>query len=237
MSGHNKWSKIAGKKAVADQKRSGQFTKIIKNIIVAAKGGADLETNFKLRLAVDKARAANMPKDNIDRAIARGAGTADGGQIEEVIYEGFGPGGVAILVLTNTDNRNRTSSDLKHIFSKYNGAMGGPNSVKWMFEHKGIIRIDQVSESEELQLELIDNGAEDVEVDDKGMTVITTFDNFPKLKKLIEDKKLAISYAEMEWVAKDETVVDENTQSQLNKMLEALEENDDVSDYFTNAQS
>jgi YebC/PmpR family DNA-binding regulatory protein len=236
MSGHNKWSKIAGKKGVADQKRSNEFSKIIKTIIVAAKEGADPDTNFKLRLAVDKARSVNMPKDNIERAIARGSGTSGEAVIEEVIYEGFGPEGSAILVEAQTDNRNRTSSDMKHLFSHHGGSLGGPNSVKWMFENRGVIEIknDQFTDKDSLVMELLDLGATDVEDDEESIIVYTNFENFPKLKKALDEKNIKTESAEMEWVAKDSTAVSDAAKEIISKLCEAFEENDDVSNYFTN---
>ncbi len=238
MSGHNKWSKIAGKKGVADQKRSNEFSKIIKTIIIAAKGGADLETNFKLRLAVGKAKASNMPKDNIERAIARGAGTDGGAPMEEVIYEGFGPAGTAILVVTATDNRNRTSADMKHLFDHAGGSLAGPNAVKWMFEYKGVICIahDQYQDKDTFELELIDMGANDVEEDEDNLIVYTTFENFPVLNKALEAKGIKTLSAAMEWIPKEPTKISDEAKEKVANLFEAFEENDDVSDYYTNAE-
>lgn len=238
MSGHSKWATIKTKKAATDAKRSNVFGKLSKAITVAARNGVDLDMNFKLRLAVDKAKAANMPKDNIEKAIAKGAGNLDGEQIEEIIYEGYGPGGVAILVEATTDNRNRTSSEMKHIFSKNNGSLGSSNSVQWMFEHKGILRIndDQFKDKEEFMLELIDLGAADVAEEQGGLTVYCEFENFEKVKNALEKKNISFAYAEIEWIAKDEVEVDQATKDKLEKMFADLEENEDVTNYFTNAK-
>lgn len=238
MSGHSKWATIKTKKAATDAKKSNVFGKLSKAITVAARGGSDLDTNFKLRLAIDKAKQANMPKDNIQRAIEKGAGTGDGAQIEEVIYEGYGPAGVAVLVETATDNRNRTSSDMKHIFSKNSGSLGSSNSVKWMFEHKGILRINenQYKNKDEFQLALIDLGAQDVEEEKGGLTVYATFENFPKLKKALEDKGTKFEYAEIEWVAKDQVEITDENKKKLENMFDDFEENDDVANYFCNAE-
>jgi YebC/PmpR family DNA-binding regulatory protein len=237
MSGHSKWAKIAGKKAITDQKRSGNFTKLIRNIIVAAKDGPDPDSNFKLRLAVDKAREANMPKDNVERAILRGSGQSGEGQIEEVIYEGFGPGGVAVLVEGTTDNRNRTTSEVKHLFTSVGGAMGGPNSVKWMFEHKGVMRLSGPggADSEAFQLELIDLGADDVIEEEGGFTIYTSFDTFPAVKKALEARGLKLDYAQDEWIAKDRVDVTPEVTEKIEKLTNLFEDNDDVSNYYTNA--
>ncbi|HCC22655.1 TPA: YebC/PmpR family DNA-binding transcriptional regulator [Candidatus Falkowbacteria bacterium] len=237
MSGHSKWANIQTRKGAQDKKRANLFSKLTKNIIIAARGGADLETNFKLRLAVDKAKESNVPKDNIERAIAKGSGAAGGDQIEEVIYEGYGPSGAAILITAATDNRNRTSSEIKHILTKFGGSLGGPNSVQWMFEHKGVIRINQsqVKDKDEFQLELIDMGADDVREEDGGLTVTMEAGQFGKLKKALEDKGVETEYAEVEWVAKDEVETTEDTKKKIESLFDALEDNDDVSNYYSNS--
>lgn len=163
MSGHSKWSQIKRQKGVADVKRGNLFTKLCNNITIAARlGGGSQETNFRLRLAVDKAKAASVPRDNIERAIKRGTGELGGAQIEEIVYEGYGPGGVAILVETLTDNKNRTAPLIRNIFSKHGGNMGGPGSVAWMFAPKGVIRLEIASlksSKEDVELAAIDAGA------------------------------------------------------------------------------
>lgn len=239
MSGHSKWSKIQNYKGAADAKRASLFTKLVRNIILAAREGADPDMNFKLRLAIDKAREANMPKDNIDRAIAKGAGIDGGADIEEVIYEGYGPGGVAVLIEAATDNRNRTNSELKHIFSEVGGSLGAAGSVKWMFEHKGVLRLkaDQIQgDKDEFIMSLLDLGATDVKEEDGGLTIFTTFENFPKCKKTLEAKGLTFEYAQAEWVAKDIIRVTEEVKEKLAKLVELLDNHDDVSNYYMNIE-
>ena len=239
MSGHSKWAKIQGSKGVADAKRANLFTKVVRNIIIAARDGVDPEMNFKLRLAIDKAKEANMPKDNIERAIAKGSGTGDGAQIEEVVYEGYGPSGVAVLIEAATDNRNRTNSEIKHIFSVVGGSMGASNAVKWMFEHKGVLRLkaEQVKgDKDEFMLSLIDLGAQDVKEEDGGLTIFTAFESFPKVKKALEAQGFTFDYAQAEWVAKDIVAVAEDIKEKLSKLAEALDSQDDVSNYYMNAE-
>jgi len=238
MSGHSKWANIQVRKGTQDKKRANLFSKLTRNIILAARGGSDLDTNFKLRLAVEKAKESNVPKDNIERAIAKGSGESGADQIEEIIYEGHGPNGVAILIEVVTDNRNRTSSEVKHILSKYGGALAGPNSVKWMFEHKGVLRINenQYSEKDEFQLELIDFGADDVIEEDGGLTVMAKFETFPRLKLALEKKGINLEYASLDWVAKETIDVKDDVKERLDKLFEALEDDDDVANYYSNAR-
>jgi YebC/PmpR family DNA-binding regulatory protein len=239
MSGHSKWAKIQGSKGVADAKRAGLFTKAVRNIIIAAKEGPDPEMNFKLRLAIDKAKEVNMPKDNIERAIAKGSGTGGGAEIKEVVYEGYGPNGVAILIEAATDNSNRTLSEIKHIFSVAGGSLGAAGAVKWMFEHKGVLRLpaDKITgDKDEFMLSVIDLGAEDVKEEDGGLTIFTSFENFPKVKKALEAKGLTFEYAQADWVAKDVTSVDNETKEKLTKLAEQLDNQDDVSNFYMNAE-
>ncbi|PIR93730.1 YebC/PmpR family DNA-binding transcriptional regulator [Candidatus Falkowbacteria bacterium CG10_big_fil_rev_8_21_14_0_10_39_11] len=237
MSGHSKWATIQTRKGAQDKKRANLFSKATKNIIIAAREGADLETNFKLRLAVDKAKAVNVPKDNIERAIAKGSGAAGADLIEEVIYEGYGPSGIAILIEAATDNRNRTSSEMKHILTKYGGSLGGPNSVQWMFDHKGVIRIkqDQYEDKDMFLLELIDFGAEDVIEEEGGVTITTEIGQFVNLKKALDEKNIETEYSELEWIAKDEVAVSEEVQKKLAALFDALEDDDDAVNYYSNA--
>jgi len=236
MSGHSKWASIKHKKGAADAKRANLFTKLSKNITVAARNGGDPDMNFSLRMAVDKARALSMPKDNIERSIKKGTGELTGEVLEEVIYEGYGPGGVALLIEGITDNKNRTTPEVKAILTKSKGSLGAQNSVKWMFEHKGVIGIElsEVKDKDELSLELIDVGADDVVEEDNGLTIYSDFLNFEKVKKELEKKNIKLEYAEVEWVAKDEVDVDEVMQERIDKIVEALEEHDDVNGVFTN---
>ena len=235
MSGHSKWSKIKRQKGTADAKRGTIFTKLGKVITVAAKqGGGKIDSNFKLKLAVDQAKAANMPKDNIERAIKRGTGELAGGIIESINYEGFGPGGTAFIVEALTDNRNRTSAAMKHILTKYGGGLGGPNSVAWMFEQKGIIRIESMND--ELELELIDAGAADVQTDEEGVTVFTAPADLKKIKDFLEQKNIGIEYAEIEQVAKEKKQLDDNQKEKIEKLFAELDDNEDANNYYTNAE-
>ncbi|MBI5077640.1 YebC/PmpR family DNA-binding transcriptional regulator [Candidatus Falkowbacteria bacterium] len=236
MSGHSKWATTKHKKAAADAKRGNLFTKLSKNISVAARAGADPNFNFSLRLSIDKAKEANMPKDKIELAIQRGAGGADGATIEEVLYEAFGPSGAALLIAGVTDNKNRTTSEIKTILGKNGGTFGAQNSVKWMFEHKGVVHLapEQIKNNDELMLELLEIGADDVAEEEGGLTIYCGFVNFEKVKKQLEQKNLKLEYAEMEWVAKDKIPVNDDVRSQVERMVEILEEHDDVNSVYSN---
>jgi YebC/PmpR family DNA-binding regulatory protein len=237
MSGHSKWAQIHRQKGVADAKRGAIFTRLGNNITIAVKtgGGGNPDTNFKLQLAIDKAKGSNMPKDNIERAIKRGTGEAEGGIIEEITYEGFGPDGVAVIVECLTDNRNRTSSSIKHALAKNGGSLGGPNSVSWMFEQKGVIAIRNINEN--LELELIDAGVLDIEKEPEGVTIYTSFADLQKIKKLLEDKKIEIISAEIEQVPKEIKEVGPETVEKLEKMFQDLDDDGDVNNYFTNTNA
>jgi YebC/PmpR family DNA-binding regulatory protein len=234
MSGHSKWTKIRRQKGAADAKRGTLFTKLGNVITVAAKaGGGDPDSNFKLRLAMDQAKAASMPKDNIERAIKRGTGELTGGKIESITYEGFGPEGTAFVIEALTDNRNRTSSAMKHILTKYNGSLGGPNSVAWMFVQKGIIRIKEISD--ELELELIDAGAQDISKDEDGVVIYTAPNDLKKIKEFLEQKEIIVEYAEVEQIAKDKKVIPDDKKERIQKLFAELDENEDINNYYTNA--
>ena len=235
MSGHSKWAQIHRQKGATDSKRGALFTKLGNVITVAAKsGGGDPETNFKLRLAIDQAKAANMPKDNIERAIRRGTGELAGGTIEAITYEGFGPEGTAFMIECLTDNRNRTSSAMKHILTKYGGGLGGPNSVAWMFVQKGIVRIPEINE--DLELELIDKGATDIQKDSEGVVIYTAPNDLKKVKKFLEQKGIKVEYAELEQMAKEKKEVASDKTEKIQKLFDELDENEDVSNYYSNAE-
>jgi YebC/PmpR family DNA-binding regulatory protein len=236
MSGHSKWATTKHRKAAVDAKRSNLFTKISKLISIAARNGSDPEMNFSLRLAMDKARQANMPKDNIEKAVKRGAGELGGAALEEVMYEGYGPSGIPLLIEGVTDNKNRTTPEVKAILTKNGGSLGAQNSVKWMFGHKGVIRIELAADqdTDELMLEIIDLGADDVLEEEGGLTVYAGFKNFEKVKKDLETKQLKIDCAEMEWVAKDRQNMDESVQDKVARIIDLLEEHDDVNSVYTN---
>ncbi len=239
MSGHSKWATIKRAKAVTDKKKGAAFTKLSKAVTLAARGGPDPMANFKLRLAIDKAKEANMPKDTIDRAIKRGTGELEGAIIEEITYEGFGPGGVAVIISTLTDNKNRTVSNIKHIFASNGGNMGNANSVMWMFERKGVIRVsvaglDQAAK-EELELKFIETGAQDIKEEDAFLAIHTTVENLQKTKDAVEKMNQKIESADLEFVPKELLNVDDATKQKLEGLFEALDSDDDVQDFYSNA--
>ena len=199
MSGHSKWSQIKRQKGVADAKRGQVFTKLGREISVAARqGGADTTSNFRLRLAVQRARAENMPAENIDRAIKRATGGGDGASLEEVMYEGYGPGGVAILVDALTDNRNRTISDLRNVFTKSGGNMAEAGAVAWTFDQKGIISLTvEKADPEELALQVIDSGAEDVKIEEDSIEVHTAPHDLEQVRRSLEEQGIAMESSEM----------------------------------------
>lgn len=240
MSGHSKWHNIQQRKGKQDALRSNLFTKYAKLITVAARsGGADATTNFSLRLAVEKAKAAGMPKDNIEKAIKRGTGELEGmAQVEEILYEAFGPGGVAIIIKALSDNKNRTVSDLKYILSQHGGSMGGAGSVVWMFENCGLLVVDLsvITNREELEMKMIEAGADDI-WEEEGLIYFKV--NSTDLKRAMETIKglgLEPVRSGIEWVAKDKVKVIGADEERLKNLFGELEENDDVEDYFTNAE-
>src|SRR3989344_7321992 len=235
MSGNSKWAQIHRQKGAADTKRGALFTKLGNSITIAAKaGGGDVESNFRLRLVIDQARAANMPKDNIERAIKRGTGELAGEKIEAVTYEGFGPGGTAFIIECLTSNRNRSSATIKHVLTKYGGSLGGPNSVSWLFEQKGIIRVKKLDEN--LELELIDVGARDIVREPDNVAIYTAPNDLKKVKDFLEKQGVASEYAEVEFVAKEKKAVAENQKEKIQKFSEELDDSEDVNNYYTNAE-
>jgi YebC/PmpR family DNA-binding regulatory protein len=209
-----------------------------KLIAVAARSGGDPTMNFSLRIAIEKAKEVGMPKDNIERAIKRGTGELEGAQIEEVIYEGYGPGGVAVLVKCLTDNKNRTVSDIKHIFSIYGGSMAGAGSVMWMFTQMGVIVVEKEkieTKRDDFDLKIIEAGAEDI-TEDGNLEIRTKIENFQKV--LASVKEIGIDPVEsgLQWVAKDKVSVSDEVGESLGKLFAEFDANDDVEDYFTNAQ-
>lgn len=234
MSGHSRWAQIHRQKGSTDTKRGALFTRLGNVVTVAAKaGGGNPETNFRLRLAIDQAKAANVPKDNIERAIKRGTGEGGGGPIDTVTYEGFGPGGVALMVECLTDNRNRTSASMKHLLTKHGGNLGGPNSVSWLFEPKGVLHVSNLTEA--LELELIDAGALDISRDEDGVTIYTAPAELQKTKIVLEKNGIEVEHAELEQVAKEKKPLTPAEQDQLEKLFAELDENEDVNNYYTNA--
>lgn len=236
MSGHSKWATNKRRKEAQDSKRSAIFNKLARVVTVAARNGADPEMNFSLKMAIDKAKSANMPKDRIERAIQLAAGSGDAASLSPVLYEAFAPNGVAMLIEGITDNKNRSVSEVKAVLNKHGGSLGAPNSVKWMFEHKGTFRValDRVENKDDLMLELIDAGAEDVLEEEGGLTIYTSFVNFEKVRKILSEKKLPTEYAEMDWVAKDELEKEDAIQEKIEKITELLENLEDVEKVYTN---
>lgn len=236
MSGHSKWSTIKHKKGKEDAKRGKLFTKAIREITMAAReGGGDIDGNPRLRHAVDSAKAVNMPADNIDRAIKKGTGELEGVTYEEIKYEGYGPGGAAVLVETATDNKNRTSSDIRHIFSKYNGNLGAVGSVSWIFERKGIITIDKDKFDFEKVMDIaIDNGAEDVVLENEHIIITSNSNDMIKIKNTFEEKNIEIIESLITKIPKSVVKMDESKASTLFKLLEKLEENEDVQEVYSN---
>jgi len=236
MSGHSKWSTIKRQKGAADVKKGIVYTKTTREIMLAAReGGPNPEANFRLRLAIDRARAVNMPHANIDRAIERATGGGDGAQIESVVYEGYGAGGVSVLVEAATDNRNRTASEVRATFVRNGGKLGESGSVQWIFEQKGIIEIDAAGRStDDVQLVAIDAGAEDVEVDGSLIVVYTTPSAFEKVKKAIEAAGIPIASAEISMRPSNTVRLEGERAQQVLRLVEGLEELDDVQKVHAN---
>ena len=238
MSGHSKWHNIQGRKGKQDAIRSNQFTKLAKAITIAAQNGADPAANFSLRLAIDKAKEGGMPKDNIDRAIKRGTGELkDGLPMEELLYEAFGPGGVAILISALTDNKNRTLPELKKILTTHGGSIAGAGSVQWMFEQWGVIAVNKevLSDRENFELQLIESGAEDIQDDAGEVVVKTKVENFQKVLNVVKNLAIIPQEAEIRWLPKEIVVVEPDKQESLENLFGELEAHDDVKEFYTNA--
>lgn len=236
MSGHSKWATTKRAKAVVDAKRGSAFTKLAKAIAVAAKDGGNPESNTKLREAVDRARAASMPKDNIERAIKRGTGELGGETIESVVYEGFAPGGSAVIVEALTDNRNRTAQAVKMIFQKFGGNLGNQGSVMWMFDRRGVIRIPALTENGLDELALIELGADDIIPMDEELILLATPEKFSGLKAALDLQELSVLNAEIEfWPKTPATFPSGADGEKLSNFLSALDDNDDVEHVSTAA--
>ena len=238
MSGHSKWSTIKHRKAAQDAKRGKAFTKLIKELTIAARmGGSDLDANPRLRTAVANAKSQSMPKDNIDRAIKKGAGELDGVIFEEIIYEGYGPHNVAIIVEVMTDNRNRTIASVRHAFSKYNGNLGSANSVQYMFDRLGSIMIDKTVIEEDPLTELIlEAGAEDINIEDPhAYQVITAPAEFDAVRSYLEEKEVVMLSAELIWNPQNRIEIDDSKKAeQVIKLIDFLEDDDDVKSVHSN---
>ncbi|MEN8192840.1 MAG: YebC/PmpR family DNA-binding transcriptional regulator [Bacteroidota bacterium] len=237
MSGHSKWSTIKRKKAAVDAKRGKIFTKLIKEITVAAKiGGGDVNANPRLRLVVDNAKAANMPMDNIDRAIKKATGELDGVTYLELTYEGYGPSGVAFLVECLTDNKNRTVAEVRHLFTKYGNGLGETGSVAWMFDRKGVISLPTQGKSEDDILEIIlDAGADDLQAEEEFYEITTLVDTFETVRKSLVDNGLKVENASLQWIAKNTIEVSGEASEKVMKLFEMLEDSDDVQNVYSNA--
>lgn len=240
MSGHSKWANIKHKKARSDEKRGKEFTKIAKEITIAVRtgGGGDPESNSKLKLVIQKAKAVNMPNDNINRAIKKGTGDMESEAIEEIIYEGYAPGGVAVMLEIATDNRNRTASEIRHLFSKNNGNLGESGCVAWMFKRAGLITIGKENlllDEEELMLKVLEYGAEDLNDEDELFEVITTPDSFMEIKESLENEGLKLEMADIVMLPENTVAVnDENMAARILKLIDALEDHDDVQNVYSN---
>jgi YebC/PmpR family DNA-binding regulatory protein len=235
VAGHSKWANIQHRKGRQDKARAKLFTKLAKELTIAARdGGGDPNFNPRLRLALDKAKSANMPKDNIERAIKKGTGEIEGAEYFEIRYEGYGPSGVAFIVDVVTDNKNRTASTVRSNFSKNNGNLGESGSVSWMFHRKGVLTFSNVDEEKLMELAL-ESGAEDIIEDGDSFLVYTTPEDFEEVKKALEENELVADSAEVTFVPENEIeITDEETAKQVLKLYEALEENEDVQEVYAN---
>ena len=237
MSGHSKWATTKRKKAVIDSKRGKIFTKLIKEITISAReGGGDSAGNPRLRLAIDNAKAANMPADNIERAVKKATGELEGQSYSELTYEGYAPAGIAIIVDVATDNKNRTVAEVRHIFSKHGGGMGESGSVAWMFNKKGVITLPNQGKTEDEIMEIIiEAGADDMLTEEDFFEVQTSIENFENVRKTLIDKKITVENASLQWVAKNTIPIKGEDAEKVIRLIETLEDNDDVQNVFTNA--
>lgn len=240
MSGHSKWHNIQVRKGKQDQRRASSFTKVGRAITVAAReGGRDPAANFALRIAIDKAKEVNFPRDNIDRAIKKGTGELqDDSIVEAVLYEGFGPWGAGVLVDALTDNKNRTVSDVKHIFSQYGGSLAGPGSVKWQFQRMGVIRLEKecelrIKNYDELELQLIDAGADDIVKSDFGIEIRSSVEKFQKVLETVKAAGIEPADAGLEWVAKETLALSPSASAHMEGLYDALSAHDDVRAVYT----
>jgi len=237
LAGHNKWSKIKRKKGVNDARRGKLFTKIIREITVASReGGGDAEFNPRLRLAISQAREAEMPQENIDRAIRRGTGEEEGVVYEEISFEGYGPGGVALYIACLTDNNNRAVADVRHILGRFEGSLGTDGSVKWQFDRKGQVYISAEKHTEDEVFDAaIEGGAEDVSSDGEEHVVSSTVSDFHAVQKALEEAGIETEKAELAWLPKNEVRVEGADAEKLVQLIEALEDSDEVQNVYSNA--
>lgn len=235
MAGHSKWANIQHRKGRVDAARGKLWSKLSKAIIIAAKGGGDPDINFKLRKAIDDAKAVSMPKDNIERAIKRGTGELDGGTLEELVYEGYGPGGVAVMCETLTDNRNRTGPEMKTIFTKNGGEIGKTGCVSYLFDRKGSFLFPSDSDEESLTMVALENGGEDVEQTEDGKFQVTCPpENFDALSEAFDSAELKAEVSEVSWVPQMMVDIDVDSARKVIRLLEAIDEHDDVQNVSTN---
>lgn len=238
MAGHSKWKNIAHRKGKQDAARGKIFTKLSKEIIIAAKeGGGDPEANAKLRLAIAKAKEQNMPNDNIDRVIKKATGELEGVNYEEIVYEGYGPAGIAVYVEIVTDSRNRAAADMRHLFSKYGGNLGENGCVSWMFDKKGLINLsreDNKIEEDDLMLVALEAGADDMTADDEEFEIITSFESFESVKKTLQDEGLKITRSEISMIPQNTIALTGDDAKKMLILMEKLEENDDVQNVYAN---
>jgi YebC/PmpR family DNA-binding regulatory protein len=236
MSGHSKWSTIKHKKGAADAKRGKIFTRILKEMTVAARmGGGDQTGNPRLRAAVAEAKANNMPKDNIERAIKRGTGELEGATYEELTYEGYGPGGVAVMVETMTDNTNRTTPEIRHIFEKCGGNMGTPGSVRFQFERKGYFAVEKSVASEDKLMEVaLEAGADDLQAEDEGFEIYTSPENFEQVRQALEKNNIPTVEAKLGQIPANYVKLDEGKSKSMVRLMEMLDDHEDVQNVWTN---
>ena len=236
MSGHSKWANIKYRKGAADLKKGKIFSKIAREITVAAKeGGGDIESNFRLRQVIEKARQANMPSDNVERAIKRGTGELPGVNYEKVVYEGYGPGGVAILIEALTDNKNRTTSDIRNILSKKGGNMASAGSVSWIFHRKGLITVDKKSIDEDTLLTLaIESGAEDMKSEGNSFEIITSPENFEAVQKAVQNKNIPMLSSEITMLPSNYIKLEGQEAKRVLSLMDLLHSNDDVQQVYSN---
>ena len=238
MSGHSKWANIKHKKGKADALRGKITTKISREITIAVRmGGADPTGNMKLKLALSKAKANNIPKDNIQRAIQKGAGALEGQSFEEITYEGYGPAGVAMMVSCLTDNRNRTAADVRHVFSKYGGNLGATGCVGYMFQQKGVFAVSKETgvEEDDLMMIALEAGAEDIKNEEEGFAIVTTPDTFDDVEKALADAGIEVEMAEITMIPDTMAELSAEDAERVQKMLDVLEDLDDVQDVYHNA--
>lgn len=239
MSGHSHWKKVKHKKSITDAKRGQVFSKMARVLAIAAReGGADPETNSKLRLTIEQAKAMNLPKDNIERAIKKGVGETGETRLEEVLFEAYGPGGIAIIIEGITDNKNRALGEIKQILSQHNGKLAGEGSVKWLFERKGVVIIEAENQTpqlkEELELKAIESGAEDVLWRNGFLEIYTKVNDLENIKNNLEKQGQKIESVFLAWIAKEEIEIEEKQKQACEKLFESLDESDSVQEIYSN---